>query len=84
MERRTLEGMVLGMSGPISDVLMEIITGPNAGRQTTTSANGRFYMARLQDDRFTIRLRKPGYVTAEYVWSIPGGNERTPTLTAAR
>jgi hypothetical protein len=29
-------------------------------------------------------LSKPGYVTAEYTWWIPGGKERTPTLSASR
>jgi hypothetical protein len=38
----------------------------------------------LQDGQFTIRLSKPGYVTAEYVWWIPSGKDRTPTLTASR
>ena len=79
---RTLQGTVLGLAGPLSDVLMEILNGPNAGRRTTTSSNGHFFMDSLQDGQFTIRLSKPGYITAEYVWRIPGGSERTPTLTA--
>jgi hypothetical protein len=81
---RTLAGMVLSMEGRLADALMEILDGPNAGRRMITSSNGTFYMDGLQDGVFTIRLSKPGYVTAEYRWSIPGGNERIPTLTAAR
>jgi len=38
----------------------------------------------LRDGPFTIRLSKPGYRTAEYQWSIPGGAERIPTLTASQ
>ena len=81
---RTLSGMVLGLTGALPDVLMEILNGPNAGRSMTTSSGGRFYMDNLRDGQFTIRLSKPGYVTAEYVWSIPGGKERTPTLSASK
>jgi hypothetical protein len=81
---RTLAGRVLSMVGPLPGVLMEILNGPNAGRAMTTSADGRFYMADLRDGPFTIRLSKPGYRTAEYQWSIPGGAERIPTLTASQ
>jgi hypothetical protein len=63
---------------------MEILNGPNAGRRTTTSSSGSFYMDNLQDGQFTIRLSKTGYMTAEYVWWIPGGQEQYPTLSAAR
>ena len=76
--------MVISLAGPLPDVLMEILNGPNAGRRMTTSSNGGFYMDGLQDGQFTIRLSKPGYVTAEAVWWIPSGNYRTPTLTASR
>ena len=81
---RTLAGMVLSMEGPLANVLMEILNGPNAGRRMITTSNGRFYMEGLQDGAFTIRLSKSGYTTAEYQWSIPGGDERTTTLTAVR
>lgn len=80
---RTLAGMVLSMNGPLPGVVMLILNGPNAGRTMTTSAEGRFYMTDLQNGQFTIRLSKPGYLTAEYVWSIPGGAERIPTLSVA-
>lgn len=81
---RTLEGEVVSLTGPLPDVLMAILDGPNSGRRMVTGANGRFFMDGLQDGQFTIRLSKPGYVTAEYVWRIPGGKERFPTLTASR
>ena len=81
---RTLAGRVLSMVGPLPGVLMEILNGPNAGRSMTTSSDGRFYMDNLQDGPFTIRLSKAGYRTAEYQWSIPGGAERIPTLTASQ
>jgi hypothetical protein len=81
---RALAGTVLSMAGPLPEVSMETLTGPNAGRSMTTASNGRFHMDGLRDGQFTIRLSKPGYTTAEYVWWIPGGSERTPTLTAAR
>ena len=81
---RDLQGTVLSMEGPLADVLMEILNGPNAGRRTTTGSTGWFSMTGLQDGQFTIRLSKPGYVTAEYIWSIPGARERTPTLTKAK
>ena len=80
---RTLQGTVLSLSGALPGVVMEILKGPNAGRSMTTSSNGVFYMDGLQDGQFTIRLSKPGYVTAEYLWSIPGGRDRYTTLTAA-
>jgi hypothetical protein len=49
-----------------------------------TSTQGRFVIDGLRDGQFTIRLSKPGYEIAEYVWSIPGGKERVPTLTASK
>jgi hypothetical protein len=79
---RTLQGTILGLAGPLSDVVMEILNGPNAGRRTTTFPNGVFLMDGLRDGQFTIRLSKPGYITAEYVWRIPGGRDRIATLTA--
>lgn len=81
---RNLEGTVLSLEGPLAGVLMEILNGPNAGRRTTTSASGYFSMTDLQIGQFSIRLSKSGYVTATYTWSIPGGQERIPTLTASR
>jgi hypothetical protein len=81
---RTLQGNVYSLNGPLADVLMEILNGPNAGRKTTTGVTGYFYIDGLQDGQFTIRLSKPGYTTAEYIWSIPGGEERHPTLSASK
>lgn len=81
---RILQGNVYSLNGPLADVLMEILNGPNAGRRTTTGVNGFFYIDGLRDGQFTIRLSKPGYMTAEYVWSIPGGEERHPTLSASK
>jgi hypothetical protein len=37
---RLLQGTVLSVNGPLSDVVMEILDGPNAGRRTTTSSGG--------------------------------------------
>jgi hypothetical protein len=81
---RTLQGMVLSLNGALPGVLMEILNGPNAGRSMTTTQFGTFYMDGLQDGQFTIRLSKSGYVTAEYVWSIPGGKERLPALSVSK
>jgi len=81
---RTLQGTVLSLNGALPGVLMEILDGPNAGRSMTTFASGAFVMDGLQDGPFTIRLSKPGYVTAEYQWSIPGGRDRLATLTASK
>jgi hypothetical protein len=80
---RSLAGVVLSINGPLPGVVMQILNGANAGRTTTTSSDGRFNMTGLQDGQFTIRLSKPGYMTAEYVWSIPGGSERIPTLSVS-
>jgi hypothetical protein len=76
--------MVVGLDGALPGVLMEILNGPNAGRSMTTFANSVFYMEGLQDGPFTIRLSKPGYVTAEYAWSIPGGKDRIASLSASK
>jgi carboxypeptidase family protein len=80
---RSLAGVVLSLNGALPGVVMQIVNGPNAGRTATTTSEGRFLMTDLRDGQFTIRLSKPGYVTAEYVWTIPGGSERITTLTAA-
>jgi hypothetical protein len=80
---RWLQGQVGSMNGALAGVELLILNGPNAGRTTTTFASGHFVMSDLQDGQFTIRLSKPGYRTAEYVWWIPGGNQRYPTLSVA-
>ena len=80
---RNLEGMVLSMNGALPGVAMQILNGRNANRTMLTSPTGRFLMTDLQDGPFTIRLSKAGYQTAEYLWSIPGGKERIPTLSVA-
>lgn len=80
---RTLTGAVLGMNGRIPDVLLEILDGPNAGRRTTTTSEGRYSMADLHDGRFTVRLSKPGYLTVEYVFAIPQGSDRVVTMSVS-
>ena len=80
---RHLQGSVGSLNGALPGVELLILNGPNAGRTATTFASGHFAMYDLKDGQFTIRLSKPGYRTAEYVWWIPGGNERYPTLSVA-
>jgi hypothetical protein len=79
---RTLVGIVINAdgNGPVEDVAVRIVDGPDANRTTATYANGVFLIEGLHDGSFTIRLSKRDYVAAEYVWWIPGAKERYVTL----
>jgi hypothetical protein len=68
--RVSLQGVVLadsGGSGPagggtIEAAGVEIISGLNKGRRTTTDAAGRYALADLQPDELTVEAGAPGYL----------------------
>jgi hypothetical protein len=78
---RSIDGTVISSEGGgIQGVLIQILDGPNANRTTTSFANGVFLMDGLNDGKSTVRFSKPGYVTAEVEWWIPGGKDRFMVL----
>lgn len=73
-----------GQGNRVEGVRAEILDGANRGRVAITSSNGAFIMTDLLDGRFTVRFSKPGYVTADSFWLIPGTHERRAILRPAR
>jgi hypothetical protein len=48
---------------PLSDVLVRVATGPDAGRQARTDAAGKFTFEAVRTGRFGLELVKTGYMT---------------------
>jgi carboxypeptidase family protein len=64
----TLSGTVNETSpitGVVSDVRIDVLDGPNAGRSAMTDNNGRYSMSGLSSGQFQLRASKSGYVRLE-------------------
>lgn len=64
----TLSGTVsetLPSTGVVSDVRIDVLDGPNAGRSAMTDNGGRYTMAGLSSGMFQLRASKTGYVRLE-------------------
>jgi L-asparaginase II len=64
----TLSGTVSETSpitGVVSDVRIDVLDGPNAGRSAMTDNGGRYTMSGLSTGMFQLRASKSGYVRME-------------------
>ena len=64
----TLSGTVNETSpitGVVSDVRIDVLDGPNAGRSAMTDSNGRYSMSGLASGQFQLRATKSGYVRVD-------------------
>lgn len=64
----TLSGTVSETSpiaGVVSDVRIDVLDGPNAGRSAMTDNGGRYTMSGLSSGMFQLRASKSGYVRME-------------------
>jgi hypothetical protein len=64
----TLSGTVSEASpitGVVSDVRIDVLDGPNAGRSAMTDNNGRYSMSGLASGLFQLRATKSGYVRVD-------------------
>lgn len=64
----TLSGTVNETSpvtGAVSDVRIDVLDGPNAGRSAITDSGGRYSMSGLASGVFQLRASKSGYVRLE-------------------
>jgi hypothetical protein len=64
----TLSGTVsetLPISGVVSDVRIDVLDGPNAGRSTMTDTGGRYTISGLSSGMFQLRASKSGYLRLE-------------------
>jgi len=64
----TLSGTVNETSpitGVVSDVRIDVLDGPNAGRSAMTDNNGRYSMSGLSSGQFQLRASKSGYLRLE-------------------
>jgi hypothetical protein len=64
----TLTGTVsetLPVAGVVSDVRIDVLDGPNAGRSAMTDNGGRYTMSGLSSGMFQLRASKSGYVRME-------------------
>ena len=58
--------------GALSGVLVEVRTGANTGRTTTSDSAGRYCLAGLLADSFTVRASRANYDTAERSIALSG------------
>ena len=58
--------------GALSGVLVEVRTGVNAGRTTTSDSAGRYCLAGLLADSFTVRASRANYDMAERSIALSG------------
>jgi hypothetical protein len=49
------------VASPVSGVTLSAVDGPNAGKTTTTTADGRYTLGSLQHGTFTLRARHTSY-----------------------
>jgi len=64
----TLSGTVsetLPISGVVSDVRIDVLDGPNAGRSAMTDTGGRYTISGLSSGTFQLRASKSGYLRLE-------------------
>ena len=81
----TLTGTVSETSpitGVVSDVRIDVLDGPNAGRSATTDTGGRYTMSGLSSGMFQLRASKSGYVRSER--SVSLDSNTTLDLTVVR
>lgn len=71
---RTLSGWVIDSrdKSKIPGVAVRIIGGPNAGRTTTTGADGAYQLYDLEPGALTVVFSKPGFATVSFLYSLPG------------
>ena len=56
----------------LSGVIVRILDGSNAGRTSTTGADGTYQLYDLQPGTFTMRFSKSGYLTADRIFVLTG------------
>ena len=49
--------------GYVIDAVVEVVDGPDAGRQATTDDRGRYMLEALQQGEFTIRAMAEGFAS---------------------
>jgi Carboxypeptidase regulatory-like domain len=81
----TLSGTVSETSpitGVVSDVRIDVLDGPNAGRSAMSDSGGRYTMSGLSSGMFQLRASKSGYVRAER--NVTLSSNTTLDLTVVR
>jgi len=69
----SVTGLVADLTGsrPLAGATVSAISGSNAGRSTTTGANGRFVLANLLSGPATLRAVATGYATSDTAITSP-------------
>ena len=60
---RTAESAVTSPNGDVIGAVVEVVDGPDAGRQSTTDDRGCYVLEGLEQARFAIRLRAQGFAS---------------------
>ena len=71
---RAISGFVTdaGDHAKIAGVVVSILDGPNAGRTTTTGADGAYQLYDLEIGPFTVRFSRAGYATLDQPFTLIG------------
>jgi Carboxypeptidase regulatory-like domain len=84
----SISGLVADLSGshPVPNAAISVTAGSNAGRATTTDANGRYTLAGLQSGSATIHASADGFAPVDEAIVIPAdkvANFRLPPNASA-
>ena len=65
----------------LTNVVVEIVSGPNAGRVTSTGTSGAYQLYDLDLGTFTLRFTRAGYLTADRTYTLTGDHYNSLDVT---
>lgn len=68
-------GRDVAMAADIGGAVVEIVDGPDAGRQTLTDERGRWALQGLKEGRITVRVTAEGFAPAERTLDLTADTE---------
>jgi hypothetical protein len=68
----------------LTDVAVEIVSGPNAGRTASTGTSGAYQLDDLDLGTFTLRFTRAGYLTADRTFTLTGDHYNSLDVTLTR
>ena len=68
----------------LTNVAVEIVSGPNAGRTASTATSGAYQFSDLDLGTFTLRFTRAGYLTADRTFTLTGDHYNSLDVTLTR
>ncbi len=81
---RTIQGTVTDATSHsvLSDVLIQVITGPSAGQSTRTDASGHYVLSSVSSQATTLQASATGYVQS--TWIVTAGGDARVDIAMTR